>query len=42
METRPEKSECYVTVSSEIETLYPTGKLLKQGDKQLKIVTGSP
>lgn len=33
---------CCVTVSSDIETFYPTGQLLGQEGKQLKIVPGSP
>lgn len=33
---------CCVTVSSDIETFYPTGLLLGQEGKQLKIVPGSP
>lgn len=34
--------KCCVTVSSDIETFYPTGQLLGQEGKQLKIVPGSP
>lgn len=33
---------CYITVSSKIETLHATKKILKQGGKQFETAPGSP